>query len=528
MTNEQYLRQTKDLRLRIENMKIARQISEDKLGLEIQELKQEVRSKDHQVRLMQTHIAKIEEAYHHAKVDNEVLQRRCEEISDQCGALADSVTVLKARINKDSSNSCKPPSTDGLKKVIHNNRMSSGRKLGGQPGHIGHGLTLSKKLVELIEEGKTDVEVVEHGDTCGEYISKYEVDILTMAVIKEHRFYKGEPIPDGLRNPVNYGPNIKAMCVDLSMEGLISAKRVSEFIESLSSGAVKPSKATILAFQDELSGMLDKELETIRESVVESPVISVDETPRSSTQRPADDNESMEEARGKSFSLCVRTYSTHDSVYLTVNPHKDIAGIISDYVLPRFIGAMMHDHDIKYYHFKLGKHGECNIHIIRYLIGIEDLTKHEWAKKMIVLLLEMLEHKEIDIANQITSMNAQALYEYSNRYDEIISLAKAEIETLSKKSSIKKDEFNLMSRLENYKENHLLFAYEYIVPFTNNEAERSFRWVKTQQKVSGCHRSYHGAQVTVRLMSFILTLRKRQIPIFEAIQKIINHQPVLA
>jgi transposase len=435
-----------------------------------------------------------------------VLQRRCEEISDKCRSLADSVTVLTARINKDSSNSCKPPSTDGLKKVIHNNRMSSGRKPGGQPGHPGHGLTLPKKLVELIDAGKTEVEVVEHGDANGEYISKYELDILTTAVIKEHRFYKGEFIPDGLKNPVNYGPNIKAMCVDLSMEGLVSAKRVSEFIESISSGAVKPSKATILAFQDELSSMLNKELEFIRESVVESPVISVDETPRSSTQRPAEGNEFMEEARGTSFSLCVRTYSTSDSVYLTVNPHKDIAGIIADYVLPRFIGIMMHDHDIKYYKFKLGKHGECNIHIIRYLIGIEDLTKHEWAKKMINLLLEMLEHKEIDIANQITSMNAQALYKYSSRYDEIISLAKAEVETLSEKSSIKKDEFNLMSRLEKYKENHLLFAYNYTVPFTNNEAEKSFRWVKTQQKVSGCHRSYRGAQVTVRLMSFILTL----------------------
>ena len=57
---------------------------------------------------------------------------------------------------------------------------------------------------------------------------------------------------------------------------------------------------------------------------------------------------------------------------------------------------------------------------------------------MIALLLEMLEHKEIDIANQITSMNAQALYKYSSRYDEIISLAKAEVETLSEKSWIKK------------------------------------------------------------------------------------------
>ena len=528
MTKDQYVRQNKDLRTRIENMKIACQISEDKLGLEIQEFKQELRSKVNQIRMLQSHTAKMEEEYNRVKADNVVLQRRCDELSDKCRSLADSVTILTARINKDSSNSCKPPSTDGLKKVIHNNRKSSGKKPGGQPGHTGHGLNLPKKLVDLIDAGKVEIEVVEHGDTCGEYISKYELDIITTAVIKEHRFYKGESIPDVLKNPVNYGPNIKSMCVDLSMEGLVSAKRVSEFIESISSGTLKPSKSTVLAFQDELSGMLNKELESIRESVVESPVISVDETPRASTQRPAEGNEFMEEARGTSFCLCVRTYSTRDSVYLTVNPRKDYAGIIADYVLPRFIGIMMHDHDIKYYKFELGRHAECNIHIIRYLIGIEDLTKHAWAKKMIDLLLEMLEHKEIDIANQITSMNAQALYKYSNLYDEIISLAKAEVETLSEKSSIKKDEFNLMSRLEKYKENHLLFAYDYTVPFTNNEAEKSFRWVKTQQKVSGCHRSYRGAQVTVRLMSFILTLRKRQIPIYEAIQKIINHQSVLA
>lgn len=528
MTKEQYIRQNKDLRTRIENMKIARQVSEDGLNLHIQELERGLRARDEQVRMLQSYIATREEAYNRLVERNTALEKRCTELSEKCESFADAVNVLTARINKDSSNSSKPPSTDGLKKVIHNNRMPSGRKPGGQPGHPGRGLTLPKKLLEMIDAGEADVEVVEHGEPCGNYISKYELDMKTVAVIKEHRFYKGETIPDGLKNPVNYGPNIKAMCVDLSMEGLVSAERVSEFIESISGGAVKPSKATILAFQDELSGMLGKELEAIRESVVESPVISVDETPRSSTQRPAEDNESMEEAKGTSFSLCVRTYSTHDSVYLTVNPHKDIAGIIADYVLPRFIGVMMHDHDIKYYSFELGKHGECNIHIIRYLIGIEDLTKHEWAKKMIDLLLEMLEHKEIDIANQITSMDAQALYEYSNRYDEVISLAKAEIGTLSEKSPIKKDEFNLMLRLEKYKENHLLFAYDYTVPFTNNEAEKSFRWVKTHQKVSGCHRSYHGAQVSVRLMSFILTLRKRQIPIYEAMQKIINHQPVLA
>ena len=147
---------------------------------------------------------------------------------------------------------------------------------------------------------------------------------------------------------------------------------------------------------------------------------------------------------------------------------------------------------------------------------------------MVELLLEMLEHKENDIANQLTSMDAQTLSKYSDRYDDILTLGKTEAQTLSEKSSIRKDEFNLLSRLEKYKENHLLFVYDYIVPFTNNEAERSFRWIKTQQKVSGCHRSYHGAEVSVRIMSFILTLRKRGIPIFEGIKHLLAHQPILA
>jgi len=528
VTKEQYRLQNKDLRTRIENMRIARQISEDRLGLDIQELIGKLRSKDEQIQMLQSYIVTREEAYNRVMAENTALQKRCAELSEKCESFADTVSILTARINKDSSNSSKPPSTDGLRKVIRNSRKPSDRKPGGQPGHPGHGLSLSGKLMELIEAGLTEVEVVEHGDAKGEYISKYEVDIQTKAVVKEHRFYKGTPIPDGLKNPVNYGPNIKAVSVDLSMEGLVAAKRVSEFIEAISGGAVKPSKASVLAFQDEMSGLLDGELEVIRKSVLDSPVLCVDETPLKSTQRPMDDNKTIEEAQGTSFNLCVRTYSTTDSVLLTVNPHKDIAGIKADYVLPQYTGAAMHDHDIKYYYFKLCRQGECNTHIIRYLIGIEELTKHGWAKKMVELLLEMLEHKENDIANQITFMNAQVLREYSDRYDEILSLGKAEAQTLSEKSSIRKDEINLLSRLDKYKENHLLFAYDYTVPFTNNEAERSFRWIKTQQKVSGCHRSYHGAEVTVRMMSFILTLRKRRIPIFEAMKNLLNHQPVLA
>ncbi|GHV49014.1 hypothetical protein FACS1894204_13530 [Synergistales bacterium] len=55
---------------------------------------------------------------------------------------------LKAQINKSSTNSSKPPSTDGFKK-IPNNRELSNNKHGGQFGHKGTRLNIPVNLDEL-------------------------------------------------------------------------------------------------------------------------------------------------------------------------------------------------------------------------------------------------------------------------------------------------------------------------------------------------------------------------------------------
>jgi transposase len=270
------------------------------------------------------------------------------------------------------------------------------------------------------------------------------------------------------------------------------------------------------------------EMEAIKADVLNARVLCVDETPIKCTQRMNADGQGMEEAKGTTFNICERTYSTEDTTLLTVNSHKDLAGVDADGILTQFVGNLMHDHDKKYNKYTACTQCECNIHVIRYLKGFMQLTHHIWLTLMLELLMGMFRYKQEDIGKGIGCMDEQVLQAYSEEYDRIIQLGKGEVLTLSEKCPTRKGESNLVERLGEYKASHLRFAYDYQVPFTNNEAERSFRWSKTHQKVSGCHRSYDGAAIMARLMSFTLTLRKRHKLGMEGLRDIFNRKPVLA
>jgi transposase len=75
----------------------------------------------------------------------ETLLLRVQELEMQVKEQAATLQMLKDQLAKNSQNSSKPPSSDGLKKQrTQSLREKASRKVGGQEGHPGHTLSISE------------------------------------------------------------------------------------------------------------------------------------------------------------------------------------------------------------------------------------------------------------------------------------------------------------------------------------------------------------------------------------------------
>lgn len=429
------------------------------------------------------------------------------------------IVELEKRLNKNSRNSSKPPSSDGLSKPPRtiSLREKGPHKNGGQPGHKG----------ETLKQIAVPDDVVKHSiikcPDCGtslessisvDEVSRQVFDIPPSRVfVTEHRAEVKHCLccqkkvtasfPDGVTAPVQYGERVKSLALYLQHQHFIPEKRLQQIFQDMFGAPL--STATLSGVSEVAFRNLSDFENVLFEKIQISAVKHLDETGF--------------RIAGKTQWL--HTASTENLTYYHVSPKRKS-------LLNGLEGVVVHDHWRPYYQLPDVQHALCNQHHLRELIALIEHEKEAWAKKMRRFLRCALRYRH---HYEEKHLPTTLLARLNLLYDRIIREGFAYHES-NPLPAVKKKRgrianrpgHNLLIRLINYRGDVLRFLHDPTVPFTNNLAERDLRMMKCKQKISGGFRSSHGAQEFARIRGFISTARKQEWNIFEVIRKIFSNQ----
>jgi len=286
-----------------------------------------------------------------------LLQTLCSITDKQMARIAEleeRVKSLESQINKNSRNSSIPPSTDTFRKV-KGQRKPSGKPVGGQKGHTGHTLEMVEK-----PDHKT-VHQVTKCESCGRSLcdtkaTNYERrQLFDLPPIKVEVFEHQAEIkvcpncgclnkaafPKDDAYPVQYGTRLKSVAVYLNQYQLVPFDRLSETFIDLFNHRL--SQSTLIDANRACCDILKPVEEAIKQQIIASPVICVDETGM----------------RIEGKRKWCHVVSTENLTYYAASPHRGSEANEDMGILPVYSGTVMHDAWSSYFKFDC-KHALCN------------------------------------------------------------------------------------------------------------------------------------------------------------------------
>ena len=429
------------------------------------------------------------------------------------------IAELKARLGMNSSNSSKPPSSDGLSKVTRQQRRAAERRAGKQPGAPGAHLERVDDPDEVI------VHDPQHCYDCGD--SLVGADLIDEEVrqvfdlppkkiiVREHRARRRRCpcgaatkalFPAEAINVTCYGPKVRALSVYLVCGHHLPFERAALVMSDICGLAISPGSVVNMVTQAAV-GLTDFAV-AVREALRDQRVVHFDETGA--------------RVSGKLF--WVHSASTEHLTAYLVHANRggkamDDMGLLELHdengnIVWIFEGIAMHDGWRSYRSYDV-IHALCNAHHLRELTAAGVVWNQSWALKMIELLTSAKEAVEQAKQLGFDGLDASTYHGILSRYGKLVAQGFAANPRRERRKQSKT--YNLLIRLDEHREDVLRFTSDFNAPFDNNQAERDIRMVKLQQKISGCWRTFAGAESFLRVREYLSTAKKQNQPMFDAL-----------
>ncbi len=406
---------------------------------------------------------------------------------------------LRARLGQDSSNSSKPPSTDGLGKPAPKSlRGRSGRRPGGQPGHEG------RTLRQVADPHERIVHEPAGCGGCGDDLDGAVQSGVAVRQVFDLPDIAGAgdgasdrvaalPVRSGEYRP---GPGRRGC------PGAVRATRERRR-GVFAAGAVRGSgpdragddgyvrggdvrRAVAAAHTRAGDVLADSEfVDQVRDVLTGADVVHVDE----SGLRVA----------GRLHWVHVATTGMYTLIW--VHPKRGRAGIDAGQVVASMTGIAVHDAWAPYDTYSPGAHQLCCAHLLRELTAAAELALEAvWPGQAADALLALKTAADYARADSASVIDPDVLAKQTGLFRQAALVAIKDLQHEKSKSGRKLAA--LARRMRDRIDDYLRFTVDLRSPFDNNRAEQQIRMVKIRQKVSGCLRTLDGFAQLCHLLRY--------------------------